>query len=47
MGYTIKAALQSGCFEEVMVSTDSKEYAEIAEKCGASVPFLRSNERYG
>lgn len=40
--YSIEAALQSGIFEEVMVSTDSEEIAEIARKCGASVPFMRS-----
>jgi len=42
MAYTIEAALESGEFNEVMVSTDSEKYAEIAKKCGASVPFLRS-----
>lgn len=42
IGYTIKAALDSGIFDIVMVSTDSKKYAEIAEKLGAEVPFLRS-----
>lgn len=40
--YTIDAALSSGCFAEVMVSTDSRQYADIAQQCGASVPFLRS-----
>lgn len=40
--YTIQAAKESGCFEEIMVSTDSEQYAEIARACGASVPFLRS-----
>ena len=42
MAYTIEAAIQSGEFDEVMVSTDSEKYAEIAKKCGANVPFLRS-----
>lgn len=42
MAYTIEAALQSGQFDEVMVSTDSEQYAEIAMNHGASVPFLRS-----
>ena len=42
MAYTIEAALESGEFDEVMVSTDSEHYAEIARKYGASVPFLRS-----
>lgn len=40
--YSIRAALGSGLFDEVMVSTDSEKYAEIARDCGASVPFLRS-----
>ena len=47
MYYTIKAALNSGCFEEVMVSTDSEKYAGIAREFGASVPFLRSEEMSG
>lgn len=42
MQYTISAALESGMFDEVMVSTDSEEYAGIARGCGAKVPFLRS-----
>ena len=42
LSYTIEAAVKSGQFEEVMVSTDSEEYAKIAKKYGASVPFLRS-----
>lgn len=42
--YSIEAALKSECFDEVMVSTDSDEIAEIARKSGASVPFLRSDK---
>ena len=42
LAYSIEAALLSKSFDEVMVSTDSKEIKEIAEKYGASVPFLRS-----
>lgn len=42
IAYTIEAAIESGQFDEVMVSTDSEEYAEIAKRYGASVPFLRS-----
>lgn len=45
--YTIQAAINSGCFDEVMVSTDSEKYANIAKECGASVPFLRSKETSG
>lgn len=40
--YSIEAALSSGIFDEVMVSTDDEEIAEIARKSGASVPFMRS-----
>lgn len=40
--YTIKAALESECFDTVMVSTDSEQYADISRNCGAEVPFLRS-----
>lgn len=42
IAYSIKAALDSGLFDEVMVSTDDEEYVEIAKHYGASVPFLRS-----
>lgn len=42
LAYTIEAAKASGCFDEIMVSTDSKAYAQIAKDWGASVPFLRS-----
>lgn len=44
MAYSIEAALKSKLFDEVMVSTDSEEFATIARNYGASVPFLRSEE---
>lgn len=44
IAYSIEAALQSGLFEEVMVSTDDEEIAETARKYGAKVPFMRSEE---
>ena len=44
IAYSIEAALSSGVFDEVMVSTDSEEIKEIAQKYGASVPFMRSDE---
>ncbi len=47
MAYSIDAALQSGLFDEVMVSTDSEKYAEIAKQYGANVPFLRSEALSG
>jgi CMP-N-acetylneuraminic acid synthetase len=47
MAYTIAAALQSGIFADVIVSTDSEHYAEIARHYGAEVPFLRPLEIAG
>lgn len=47
LAYSIRAALDSEIFSEVMVSTDSEEYADIAKKYGASVPFFRSTETSG
>jgi CMP-N,N'-diacetyllegionaminic acid synthase len=44
LAYTIEAARNSNLFDEIFVSTDSSEYARIAGECGASVPFLRSDE---
>ncbi|MEO4797176.1 pseudaminic acid cytidylyltransferase [Bacteroides uniformis] len=44
IAYSIEAALQSGLFDEVMVSTDDEEIAEIACGYGAKVPFMRSAE---
>lgn len=40
--YSIEAALQSGVFDEVMVSTEDEEIAQIATQAGAQVPFYRS-----
>ena len=47
IAYSIEVALQSGLFEEVMVSTDEHEIAEIAVRYGAKVPFYRSAEASG
>lgn len=44
VAYTIESAIQSKQFDEVMVSTDSRKYALIAEEFGARVPFLRSEK---
>ncbi len=44
IAYSIEAALTSGVFDEVMVSTDDEEIAEIAKKFGAKVPFFRSEK---
>jgi len=45
--YSIEAALGANCFDEVMVSTDDEEIADIAKACGASVPFMRSANNSG
>lgn len=44
IAYTIETALESGLFDEVMVSTDDAEIAEIAIKYGAKVPFFRTEK---
>lgn len=44
IAYSIEAASASDLFEEVMVSTDDEEIAEVAKKYGAKVPFMRSAE---
>ena len=41
IAYSIEAALNSGCFDTVMVSTDDEKIASVARKFGADVPFLR------
>jgi len=47
IAYTIAAALQSGVFSAVVVSTDSEQYADVARHYGAEVPFLRPREMSG
>lgn len=42
VAWSIEAARSSGVFDEVMVSTDDTEIAEVARAHGASVPFMRS-----
>jgi len=44
IAYSIEAAIKSNLFEEVMVSTDDEEIAEIAKQYGAKVPFMRSKK---
>lgn len=44
LAYSIEAALATGLFDEVMVSTDDEEIAEVARQYGAKVPFMRSAE---
>ena len=42
--YSIEAAVNAGCFDEVMVSTDDEEIANVARGYGAAIPFMRSAE---
>ncbi len=42
LAYSIEAALSTGLFDEVMVSTDDEEIAEVARLYGAKVPFMRT-----
>lgn len=44
IAYSIEAALRSGIFDVVMVSTDDEEIAKIAKQYGAEVPFFRSED---
>ena len=44
ISYPIKVALDSGLFDDVMVSTEDNEIAQIAQKYGAKVPFLRTTD---
>ncbi len=41
LAWSVGAALASGCFERVLVSTDDEEIAAIGREAGAEVPFLR------
>ena len=47
LAYSIEAALASGQFDEVMVSTDDRQIADIAAAYGAAVPFYRSEKTSG
>ena len=44
LAYSIEAAVKSGIFDTVMVSTDDEEIAAVAKRYGAEVPFYRSAE---
>jgi N-acylneuraminate cytidylyltransferase len=45
--YSIDAALQSGIFDEIMVSTDDEEIANVSDSFGAKIPFMRSAKNSG
>lgn len=44
LAYSIETAQKTGLFDEIMVSTDDDEIAEVARQYGAKVPFMRSAE---
>lgn len=44
LAYSIETAKKTGLFDEIMVSTDDEEIAEVARQYGAKVPFMRSAE---
>ena len=44
LAYSIEAALESECFDQVIVSTDDQEIAQLSLKYGAQVPFIRPDE---
>ncbi|MEZ7500919.1 pseudaminic acid cytidylyltransferase [Psychrobacter sp. Arc29] len=44
IAWSIEAALESDCFDKVIVSTDDKAIADVAKSCGAEVPFIRPRE---
>lgn len=44
IAYSIEAALNSECFDKVIVSTDDQEIADIAKQFGAEVPFIRPDK---
>lgn len=47
LAYSIEAAVESGVFDKVMVSTDDEEIASVAKRYGAEVPFYRSEATSG
>jgi N-acylneuraminate cytidylyltransferase len=47
IAYSIEAAIKSNCFDQVIVSTDDDEIAEVAKNYGARVPFIRPDELSG
>jgi N-acylneuraminate cytidylyltransferase len=44
IAWSIEAAIQSGCFDRIIVSTDDAEIADVARAHGAEVPFVRPPE---
>jgi len=47
ISYTIKAAIKSKLFDQIILVTDNKKYASIGKRYGAKVPFIRSKNISG
>ena len=47
IAYAIKVAKESGVLDEVFVSTDDEEIAEVAESFGAVIPWIRAKDLSG
>ena len=47
IAYAIKAAIESEIFDEIFVSTDDQEIAEVAQSFGANIPWMRPKELSG
>ena len=47
IGWIIEKAKESKCFDEIYVSTDSQRIKQVAERFGATVPFLRPKNLSG
>lgn len=44
ISYTIKTALETSLLDDLIISTDSEDIADIARQAGAKVPFMRPAE---
>lgn len=44
IAWSIEAAKASACFDKIVVSTDNREIANVAEQWGAEVPFIRPKD---
>lgn len=41
IAWSVRAAIQSQCFDHILVSTDDEEIAAVAKEHGAEAPFVR------
>ena len=47
IAWSIEAAIESKCFQRIIVSTDDEEIAHVARQYGAETPFVRPIELSG